>query len=215
MALEELDPRQMVLGGVALLLILVHMAFPAAGVDAVSIILLLFLSVVLYGDEATAWLARQQERRIEAARPEPASDLSAKISQIGYQVEHARVAAATEGLPAGRGPGDELERIIERAQGDARPALLLAWGALEDRLRVSSGARDAAAAAESLVERGRLPRQFADALDSFRSLRNDVARSAGNGDVDDTVLWSLVDIAAGLLALVPPPERSRQGEMTL
>jgi len=244
MSLRELDARQKLLAAVALLLILAHLFFPSAGVDDTSIILLVFLAVVLYGNELTAWLAEfqtlaaeprrarstpsQPERaepepsepeQAEPSEPEPAerprtqSDLSARVRQVAYQVEHARVAASTEDLPNGGLSREVLDRIVERSAGEPRAALLLLWSALEERMRAATGARDSVWAARRLVEGGRAPVQFADAFDAFRKLRNDVAQ-ATQGEVDEAAIWSIVDIGASLMALVPDavseesPERS-------
>ncbi len=246
MSLRELDARQKLLAGVALLLILAHLVFPSAGVDDTSVILLVFLAVVLYGNELTARLAEFQTLAAEPTRarstpsepepaepgpsepepsepepsePEPAerprtqSDLCARIRQVAYQVEHARVAASTEDLPNGGLSREVLDRIVERSAGEPRAALLLLWSALEERLRAATGARDSVSAARRLVEGGRAPVQFADAFDAFRKLRNDVGQSL-NGDVDEDALWSIVDTGASLMALVPDavpeesPERS-------
>ncbi len=231
MSLRELDARQKLLAGVALLLILAHLVFPSAGVDDTSVILLVFLAVVLYGNELTARLAEFQTLAAEPTRarstpsePEPAepepsqperaepepsepeqaerprtqSDLCARVRQVAYQVEHARVAASTEDLPNGGLSREVLDRL---------------WSALEERLRAATGARDSVSAARRLVEGGRAPVQFADAFDAFRKLRNDVGQSL-NGDVDEDALWSIVDTGASLMALVPDavpeesPERS-------
>ncbi|MGI5817155.1 MAG: hypothetical protein ACOX9R_03540 [Armatimonadota bacterium] len=197
---EELDDRQMLLGGVTLLLILVHMIFPAAGVDAVSIILLVFFAVVLFGDEATEWLAGMLERSVSA--PGADSELRGRVREVGYRVEHARVAASTEGMGGGRPVADAIDRLLSRANGEPRAALMLLGAALEERLRAATGAGDGLQAARQLAERGKVPRQFVEAVDAFRKLRNDVAR-AGNGEVTDELLWSLVDIGGGLLALIP------------
>lgn len=195
----ELELRQAVLAGTTLLLILVHMVAPGAGVDAVSVILLVFLALVLYGDEITLWLARMQEQRV--VEPKGESELPGRVREIGFRAEHARVAATTESI-AGSPVSDTLEAIIERARAEPRAVLLLLWGTLEDRLRAATGAADGLQGAKQLAERGKLPRQFVEAYDAFRSLRNDIAR-AGNGDVTDDVLWSVIDVGGALLALAP------------
>ena len=110
-------------------------------------------------------------------------------------------------LADGSPVGAVLENILERACGAPRAALLLVWGALEDRLRAAYPAPDGLQSARELAERGRLPRQFVDAYASFRSLRNDLAR-AGDGETSDDVLWSLVDIGGELLALAPEPRET-------
>lgn len=204
--LTELELRQAILGGTALLLILVHMVAPAAGVDAVSIILLAFLALVLYGDELTQWLARWQQRR--EALPAREAELPARVREIAYQVEHARVAAGADGVGEAGPVAERLERILERAGGEPRAALLLLWATLEDRLLAANGsaggAADGLVGARALAEQGRVPRQFVDAYAAFRAVRNDVAR-AGNGDVTDDLLWSLIDVGGALLALTPKP----------
>ncbi len=204
--LTELDGRQVLLGGVALLLILVHMIWPGAGVDAVSLILLGFLALVLYGDEATSWLARAQEARLSAETTDrrPESELAERIRDVSYHVEHARVAAATDGIGDVAPIGGSLRDILERAGGRPRPALLLVWGALEDRLRSAGEAPDGLTSARRLAEQGRVPQQFVDAYASFRSLRNDMARGGATG-VNDEMLWSLLDVGGALLALAPKP----------
>ncbi|MGD9497108.1 MAG: hypothetical protein AB7Y46_12495 [Armatimonadota bacterium] len=260
MPFAELDARRKLLAAVALLLILVHLFAPSAGVDDTSVLLLFFLAAVLYGNELTAWLARLAARAAQpdaeqcasprpgpaderapdrrplalrraperremptapAARNAPAhptasdaaprrrrprdrdgdSDLQARIRQVAYQVEQARVAAATEELPNGRLYAEVVDQIIVRSQGQPRAAVLLLWNALEERLRAVTGARDSVSAARRLVEGGRAPRQFAEAFDAFRRLRNEVAQGAQQ--VDEIVLWSIVDIGASLMALVP------------
>lgn len=207
--LTELDLRQAILGGVALLLILVHMIWPGAGVDAISLILLGFFALVLYGDEATAWLARIQKRRLAEAEPRsgpatPASDLLDRVRDISYQAEHARVAGSTDAVGDGGPVSETLQQILDRAGGQPRAALLLLWGVLEDRLRAVNGVADGVQGARLLAEQGRVPSQFVDAYSAFRSLRNDVAR-AGHGDVTDELLWSLIDVGGALLALTPKP----------
>lgn len=205
----ELDFRQAVLGGVALLLILAHIVAPGAGVDAVSVILLAFLALVLYGQEITLWLAQVRERPVsETEEPE----LRGRVREIAYQVEHARVAAASEQISGGP-VGETLQELIRGAGGEPRPVLLLVWGALEDRLREAAGTTDGVRAARQLAERRAVPPQFVQALDAFRALRNDVARTA-DGEVTNEVLWSLIDVAGGLLALVPAPERRAPGSVT-
>lgn len=131
-----------------------------------------------------------------------ASDLADRIRQLSYQVEHARVAMATEGLAPGARTGDVAWDVVQRSGGQARVALLLTWGALEQRLHAASGMTDAGAAAQRLTESGRAPRQLAEALDAFRRLRNEVAQSVNGGEADDA-LWALVDIGAALEALIP------------
>jgi len=208
--LNELDGRQVLLGGVSLLLILVRMVWPGAGVDAVSLILLGFLAIVLYGNEASAWLARAREAHLSRsiADAEPGADLPERVRDVAYQVEHARVAAVSEGAGQGAPVSEMLDRILERAGGQPRPALLLVWGGLEDRLRATGEGADGIASARRLAEQGRVSRQFVDAYAVFRSLRNDVARSASE-DVSEEVLWSLVDVGAALLALAPRPRGER------
>lgn len=211
--LTELDLRQAVLGGVALLLILVHMIWPGAGVDAISLILLGFFALVLYGDEATAWMARMQEQRLQRPKPEAESEseLSGRVRDVSYQAEHARVAGDTSGIGDGGPVSETLQMILQRAGGQPRAALLLLWGELEDRLRALNGIADGLESARQLAEQGRVPRQFVDAYGAFRSLRNDVAR-ADNGDVTDDLLWSLIDVGAALLALTPKPQKQDQLE---
>lgn len=130
------------------------------------------------------------------------SDLADRIRQLSYQVEHARVAMATEGLAPGARSGDVAWDVVQRSGGQARVALLLTWGALEQRLQAATGLTDAAAAAHRLTETGRAPRQLAEAVDAFRRLRNEVAQSV-NGGVPEDALWALVDIGAALGALIP------------
>lgn len=209
--LLELDVRQALLGAVALLLILVHMVFPGAGVDGTTVILLLFLAVVLYGDALTLLLADLRRQR-EAPEPEQESALARKVREVAYRVEHARVAFDTEGLDGGGQVGGYLEAIVERAAGEPRAALLLVWGTLEDRLRATNGASDGLEGARRLAEQGAVPRQFVEAFDSFRTLRNDVAR-AGNGEVTVEILWSLVDVGGALLGMIPGPEQIGQGRL--
>jgi hypothetical protein len=198
--LTDLELRQVILGGTTLLLILVHMVAPGAGVDAVSIILLAFLALVLYGDELTQWLARVQERR--HAAPAREAELPARVREVAYQVEHARVAGSSDGVGEAGPVGERLERILERAGGQPRAALLLVWSALEDRLRSATGAGDGLQGAKRLAEQGRVPQQFVDAYAAFRALRNDVAQAA-EVEVTDDVLWSLIDVGGALLALAP------------
>lgn len=225
---DELDDRQKLLGGVTLLLILVHLFFPAAGVDDTSAVLLTILAIVLYGREigralrAGLRLALEAPRRSAAAdtaaAPPPAgaapvevapgalsresSALADRIRQLSYQVEHARVAAATDGLLPSSPAGEIAADLAQRAGGQARVALTLAWGALEQRLHAATGVADAVAAARRLVEGGRAPRQFAEALEAYRRLRNEVTQSVDGGVTDDA-LWALVDVGAALAALVP------------
>jgi hypothetical protein len=196
--MTDLELRQVILGGTALLLILVHMVAPGAGVDAVSVIILVFLAIVLYGDELTRWLGRLQERPVSQG----ASDVGERVRDVAYQVEHARVARNTDRMGDGQGVSETLEGILERAQGEPRAALLLTWGALEDRLRAVGDASDGVEGARKLAEQARVPRQFVDAYASFRSLRAELAQTA-DGEVSEDVLWSLVDVGGGLLALAP------------
>ncbi|MFO8081044.1 MAG: hypothetical protein R6V07_12150 [Armatimonadota bacterium] len=204
--LTDLELRQVILGGTTLLLILVHMVAPGAGVDAVSIILLAFLALVLYGDELTGWLARVQQQR--HARPSREAELPARVREVAYHVEHARVAGSTDGVTEAGPVGERLERILERADGQPRAALLLLWATLEDRLLAangaSGGAADGLSSARKLAEQGRVPQQFVDAYAAFRALRNDVARAA-EVEVTDDLLWSLIDVGGALLALTPTP----------
>ncbi len=209
--LLELDARQALLGGVALLLILVRMIFPGAGVDITSVVLLIFLSVVLYGDALTVLLADLHASR-DASEAEHESEVARRVREIAYRVEHARVAFGTEGMDGGERIGDDLEIIVERATGEPRAALLLVWGRLEDRLRNTTGAGDGLEGARRLAERNAVPRQFVEAFDAFRTLRNDVARG-GNGDVTEEILWSLVDVGAGLLGMIPGPQQIGQEKM--
>jgi len=141
-----------------------------------------------------------EEAPVEA--PPPTSDLADRIHQLSYQVEHARVAMATEGTAPGARSGDVAWDVVQRSGGQARVALLLTWGALEQRLHAATGVADAAAAARRLVESARAPRQLAEALDAFRRMRNEAAQSV-NGGVGDDALWALVDIGAALAALIP------------
>lgn len=205
--LMKLDPRQLILGGIALLLILVHMVAPAAGIDDTSLVLLVFLGIVLYGDDLTQWLAQWQVAR--PGGPKPESELPGRVRQVAYQVEHARVAATTEGMAGGGPVNRALDRVVEHSAGQPRAALLLVWGALEDRLRAVTGAPDGQQAARRLAQEGRVSQQFVKAFEAFRSLRDDLAR-AGNGDVTDEILWSLVDIGGGLLQLAPIPRSEEQ-----
>ncbi len=204
-SLERLDARQQLLAAVTLLLLLVHMVFPDAGVDEVSVALLLFLAVTLYGNEMTAWLARYA--RPTTAGVDSATELADRVREVGYKVEHARVAASTEQMPAGKPVRDEVDALIERAGGKPRAALILAWHAIDGRLRDITGAREAGEAARLLVETGRAPAQFQDALNAFRRLRMDVARSIDG--VSEDALWTLVALSAEVLALIPPAEESR------
>lgn len=206
--LGELDVRQVVLGGVALLLIIAHMGWPGAGVDAVSLILLGFLTIVLYGDEATGWLARRREenQHRHASNADQGAELSGRVRDLAYQTEHARVATAVEGIDGIRPSAPAMDAILERAGGEPRSALLLLGAALEDRLRSAGEAPDGLTSVRRLAERGRVTPQFADAYAAFRSLRNEVARSGDTG-VTDAVRWSLIDTGAALLALVPEPRR--------
>lgn len=229
--LAKLDPRQKVLGGTVLLLILVHMIFPAAGVDGTSVVLLVLLAIVLYGDEATAWLARRQLQREEAhaareageveraekpeeappaAQEAPTSELSERVRELADKVEHARVAAETEELPGGAPTVEEIEGIIAKASGEPRAALVLVWSALEARLRAATGERNAVEAARRLVDVRMAPRQLADAVEAFRAVREDVAHTPSEAASADD-LWGLVDVGAGLLALVPSTVREYGG----
>lgn len=160
--------------------------------------------------QATEPAAEPEPAPVEAALAEEApvaptprtSDLADRIRQLSYQVEHARVAMATEGLAPGARSGDVAWDVVQRSGGQARVALLLTWSALEQRLHAATGMTDAAAAAHRLVEDGRAPRQLAEALDAFRRVRNEVAQSV-NGGVADDALWALVDIGTALGALIP------------
>ena len=210
--LMEMDPRQALLAAIAVLLIFVHMIFPRAGIDGTSIVLLVFLGVVLFGDELTVLLANLQKQRAAAEQPEAASELPRRVREIAYRVEHARVAFGTEGLEGGGPVSEKIEAIIERAGGEPRAVLMLIWGALEDRLRAASSTGDGLDGARKLAERGAVPRQFVEAFDGFRSLRNDVARG-GNGEVTDDVLWSLADVGGALLGLIPEPKQIEQEKM--
>ena len=118
-------------------------------------------------------------------------------------VEHARVAAATNDLPAGQARWETITTIMEAAAGQPRAALLMIWSALDERLRASTSARDGVAATHRLVEGGVLPEQFADAFEAFRTLRMEIVQE-GDGQVSEAVVWSMVDIGASLLALIPP-----------
>lgn len=210
--LTELEARQALLGAVALLLILVHMIFPRAGVDATSVVLLIFLAVVLYGDELTVLMASLHKQRPGEQHTAKESELRGKVREIAYRVEHARVAFGTEGMDGGGQVGKYIAAIMERAAGEPRAALLLVWGALEDRLRAVTGAGDGLEGARRLAERGAVPRQFVEAFDGFRTLRNDIARG-GNGEVTPEILWSLVDVGGALLGLVPDPRQIEQEKM--
>lgn len=130
------------------------------------------------------------------------SDLADRIRQLSYQVAHARVAMATEGLAPGVCTGDVTGDVGQRSGGQARVALLLTWSALERRVHAATGITDVAAAARRLVESDRVPRQLVEAFDAFRWLRNEVAQSV-NGGVANDALWALVDIGAALGALIP------------
>ncbi|MGC9318198.1 MAG: hypothetical protein ACP5KN_09205 [Armatimonadota bacterium] len=229
--LAKLDPRQKLLGGTTLLLILVHMIVPAAGVDGTSVVLLVLLAIVLYGDEATAWLARRQRQREEAqaAReaetaqtvekaeepPRPTeeaatSELSQRIRDLADRVEHARVAAEIEDLPAGAPTAEEIEDIIAEAGGEPRAALMLVWSSLEARLRAATGDRNAVQAARRLVDAGMAPQQFSEAVEAFRAVRDDAAHAPSNAATEED-LWGLVDVGAALLALVPSAVREYGG----
>jgi hypothetical protein len=210
--LTELDVRQTLLGALTLLLIVVHMIFPAAGIDGTSIILLVFLALVLYGDELTLLLADLHKQRSGEEHAAKESELRGKVREIAYRVEHARVAFGTEGMDGGGQVGKYIAAIMERASGEPRAALLLVWGALEDRLRAVSGAGDGLEGARRLTERGAVPRQFVEAFDGFRTLRNDIARG-GNGEATPEILWSLVDVGGALLGLIPDPRQIEQEKM--
>ena len=210
--LMEMDPRQALLAAIALLLILVHMLFPRAGIDGTSIVLLVFLAVVLYGDEMTVMLANLQKQRAIPEQPHKESELLGRVREIAYRVEHARVAFGTEGMERGRQVGKYIAAIMDRAAGEPRAALLLVWGALEDRLRAVANVGDGLEGARRLSEAGAVPKQFVEAFDSFRTLRNDVAR-AGNGEVTAEVLWSLVDVGSALLGLIPEQDQVQQGKL--
>ncbi len=235
MPCDGMDVRQLLLAGVALLLILVHLFAPNAGVDDTSILLLIILAIALYGGELTAWLAamrdlaadpprsRPRGERPAPARPTPSdpadpapagpapaeprpsasSELSSRIRQVSYMVEHARVAAATEELPVGHARWETITTIMEASAGQPRAALLMIWSALDERLRASTGARDGVAATRTLVDGGVLPAQFADAFEAFRKLRMQIVQQA-DGEVSEAFIWSMVDIGASLLALIPP-----------
>ncbi len=71
MPCEQMDVRQLLLAGVALLLILAHLFSPAAGVDDTSVLLLIVLAIALYGGELTAWLATMRELAAEPPRARP------------------------------------------------------------------------------------------------------------------------------------------------
>lgn len=227
---DEMDDRQKLLGGVTFLLILVHMIFPKAGIDENTVGLMGVLIAVLYGREITRGLriafrmaldaperraARQagaSDSDPEAGPNPPACDhpsncaaeaeLAERIRQVSYQAEHARVAAASEGLAQGSSMGDVALGIIERSGGQPRVALMLTLGTIEQRLHAAAGIGDTTAATGHLVETGRVPRQFADALEAWRRARNDVAQSTNGGTTDDA-LWALVDIGVSLAALIP------------
>ncbi len=225
---EELDDRQKLLGGVTLLLILVHMIFPGAGIDEATVGMMGVLVTVLYGREVARGLrigfrmaldaperrAAAQTAAAPAAQPDPPvsepttppspaqAELAERIRQLSYQAEHARVAAATEGHPANSRMGDIAQGVVERSGGQPRVALMLTWGTIEQRLLAASGLRDATAASRRLAETGRAPRQLAEALEMWRRIRGDVAQSVNGGTTDDA-LWALVDIGASLAALIP------------
>ncbi len=171
--------------------------------DATSFMLLVFLTIVLYGDELTAWLARLLADRL-SEREESNPRLPERIREVAAQVERARVAFGEKGMAGCGAVGVAAEQIIERAAGHPQAALLLVWGALEDRLRAATGAGDGVEGAVRLAERGKVPQEFVEAFDAFRALRNDVARSA-TADSDEPAIWSLIDTGAGLLGLVPAP----------
>jgi len=225
---EELDDRQKLLGGITLLLILVHMIFPKAGIDAATVGMMGVLVTVLYGREVARGLrigcrvaldaperrAAAQTAAAPSAQPDPPvsepttppspaqSELAERIRNASYQAEHARVAAAIEGQSASSRMGDIAQGVVERSGGQARVALMLMWGTIEQRLLAASGLRDATAASRRLVETGRAPEQLAEALEMWRRARNDVAQSVNGGTTDDA-LWALVDIGASLAALIP------------
>ncbi len=204
MPFAEMDARQLLLAGVTLLLIFAHLFFPAAGVDDTSLLLLIFLAVTLYGNEITAWLAAARELAVDppSQQSDPHADVAGRVRQLAYQVEHARIAAATENMPTGHVRRELLDEIVERSAGQPRAALLLIWAEIEDRLTAAAGVSDSLFAARRLVESGRAPGRFQDAFEAFRRLRNEVAQSA-ESDIEEEVVWSLVDIGASLLALVP------------
>jgi len=253
MPCDQMDVRQLLLAGVALLLILAHLFSPTAGVDDTSVLLLIVLAIALYGGELTAWLAAMRELaadpprarsrpkseqpapekpapekpapanparpapeprpdapEAEAPKPAPAqprrtapSELASRIRQVSYMVEHARVAATTEDLPAGHARWETITTIVETSAGQPRAALLMIWSALDERLRASTSARDGVAATQRLVDGGVLPAQFGEAFDAFRKLRMEIVQEA-DGQVSEAFIWSMVDLGASLLALIPP-----------
>lgn len=236
--LDELDDRQKLLGAVTLLLIVVHMIFPRAGVDEATVGLLGVLATVLYGRDVGRGLRigyrmaldapeRRAAREAAAATPQPApaavadesahvpapaqAELAERIRQVSYQAEHARVAAESEGLPSGARMGDVAWGIVQRSSGQPRVALMLTLRALEQRLEIATGLKDVPAAIRRLVEMGKAPRQLAEGLDAWRRARNDVAQAV-NGGITDDALWALVDIGAMLAALIPNDTPSSPAE---
>ncbi len=222
---ESLDGRQVLLAGACVFLLVVHMLFPKAGIDATTIYLLILTAVVLYGQELTTWLSSFHRSNPSAGNPteapvETEQSEDADVRQLAYAVEHARTAVRVGDYDAGSpAVAQKTQEILRDAAGNPRAALLLLWAELELAVRgaartrgiesAQDGGADTAALVREMAARNFVPDPLITAFEDFRRIRNEVTQGRPQ-PASETTLWTLVDIGAALLALLPPPRLAQE-----
>lgn len=214
---ETPDSRPTILGGTWALLILVHMLFPDAGVDMVTVYLAVLIAMLLYREELSDLLSRLRHFRGGGLE----ITLHSEVRRAEREVEAAAQAAVEGGYEFSTVEGvRHTQEILRQGGGSPWATILLLWAALERAIIEAAQERDitvrgvggpaASRALRDLAEGDVVPRQLVPAFEALRLARNKVAHGRPE-QVSEGTLWYLIGVGSDILALLPALTARRTG----